>query len=316
MVKTYHDRFNQALERRGFILFDYAPAKIGNTRLPTGYRRVLPFFENAAIRESRKANYTNTKIFLRNEPVRLYTGSMPRKFSIKLHYSLAHMAAMLPGDTFYYLFAKDNADAQLMATEFKTVRERLNTQINFDLGTPGHKQIPSLNAAKDAMADRGSSQEGPVGPVPDSGNDGVWNFMVLEAMSTSKRSLEYLGIVQYVLNLIRASVTSTEQNPKKGPPIAILKYGSMYDGVPCIVKDYKISQVENAGYDTKSLFSNRIAVELNLEEFRNVHGWLHGTPEVTSSLPGWDSILTNGGVDPGLESASHLKWGHFYKNLE
>ena len=88
---TERFQLNQAIERRGGIRFNYAPLK----DLPARKVTWIPFYENPMITESRRANYAQTKIYLRNEPVRLYTGSEARKFKVDIHYSLIHMAAML-----------------------------------------------------------------------------------------------------------------------------------------------------------------------------------------------------------------------------
>ena len=80
----------------------------------------------------------------------------------------------------------------------------------------------------------------------------------------------------------------------KGPPIVQLKHGAMYDFVPCIVKDYRLQPIEDAGVDTKSLFSQRLKISLTLEEIRNVHGNRYGDATVTGNLPGWENILING----------------------
>tara|TARA_R100000152_G_C6663843_1_gene102001 strand:+ start:128 stop:460 length:333 start_codon:yes stop_codon:yes gene_type:complete len=89
--------------------------------------------------------------------------------------------------------------------------------------------------------------------------------------------------------------------PVKGPPIVDLKWGSMYDFVPCIVTDYRLQPVEDAGYDTKSLTAQRLRVSLSLEEFRNINGNLWGDPEVGGNLPGWDDVLNLGTMDPGSD---------------
>ena len=96
------------------------------------------------------------------------------------------------------------------------------------------------------------------------------------------------------MNHIRNSVIGSGEVGVKGPPLVQLKHGAMYDFVPCIVKDYRFQPVEDAGYDTKSLFSQRLKVSLTLEEMRNVHGNIYGDPSITSDLPGWENILIDG----------------------
>ena len=117
-------------------------------------------------------------------------------------------------------------------------------------------------------------------------------------MRSQSRWAEISTILQYAINIIRSSVISTAQQPVKGPPIVELKWGALYDFTPCIITDYRIQPVENAGYDTKSLFPQRIKISLSLEEMRNIHGNLWGDPQISSNLPGWDTILNLGSMDP------------------
>ena len=103
---------NWAIEKKAGLLFNYAfnPFEVAayNKKDPSskeaadrysGFKpskRWLPFYENPIITESRKANYASTPIFLRNEPVRLFTGAQAREFKVDVHYSIFHMAAMCP----------------------------------------------------------------------------------------------------------------------------------------------------------------------------------------------------------------------------
>jgi hypothetical protein len=73
----------------------------------------------------------------------------------------------------------------------------------------------------------------------------------------------------------------------------------MYNYIPCIVTDYRIQPIEEAGYDPKSLASQRLKISLTLEEFNNIHGNLWGNPSLTSDLPGWDSVMFFGTMDNG-----------------
>ena len=71
----------------------------------------------------------------------------------------------------------------------------------------------------------------------------------------------------------------------------------MYNFVPCIITDYRIQPIEEAGYDPKSLMSQRLKISLTMEEFHNVHGNLWGDPDITGTLPGWDTVMELGGMD-------------------
>jgi len=324
---------NQAVEKRSGLLFNYG-SNDGATR-----KRWLPFYENPQIVESRKANYASTDIFLRNEPVRLFTGADARQFRVEIHYTLIHMASMVPTAHILKMFSnnQDLDDEEITAVE-TYVREVIardtgssditgvnsaqlaravqainrtpnvpSTATNqFSNDFPNHiNNMDSLNSVAtkqrgtaagflDALADRHSDgSDGPFGNLPNNISS-QWNDALIYTMGTQSGYSKLTSLLQYVMNHIRASVIGSGGFAVKGPPIVNLKHGAMYDFVPCIVKDYRFQPVDDAGYDTKSLFSQRLKVSLTLEEMRNVHGNQFGDPTVTGSLPGWESILSNG----------------------
>ena len=335
----YNDRpgINQAVEKRAGLLFNYG----GTARsLGATMKRWLPFYENPQIVESRKANYASTDIFLRNEPVRLFTGADARQFRVEIHYTLIHMASMVPTSEILKMFSnnKELDDDEISSVE-KYVRdviardtgsrqplgegtaEQLARAVQAINGTPNvptqvdnpytnkfpdqTNAMTTLNtiansqrSLADSMLEEVASRhtdgsDGPFGKLPNSISS-QWNDALIYTMGTQSGYNKLTALLQYVMNHIRASVIGSGEVAVKGPPIVQLKYGAMYDFVPCIVKDYRFQPVEDAGFDTKSLFSQRLKVSLTLEEFRNVHGSHHGDPSVTGYLPGWENILQTG----------------------
>jgi len=338
----YNTKFqiNQALEKRAGLLFNYG----GTDRSGMAtMKRWLPFYENPQIVESRKSNYASTDIFLRNEPVRLFTGADARQFRVDIHYTLIHMASMIPTQHILKMFSDNQTlDTQELETIQNYVTEVVRRDTNSKpLGENGGsaaqlaravqavngKPLPPrapanpytgkypdenlnlnalntiadeqkgvaaslLNAASQKHAD---GTDGPFGPLPNNVQS-QWNDALVYTMGTQSGYAKLASLFQYVVNHIRASVIGSGEVGVKGPPIVQLKYGAMYDFVPCIVKDYRLQPVEDAGYDTKSLFTQRLKVSLTLEEMRNVHGNQWGDPTVTGSLPGWEHILQNGNL--------------------
>lgn len=300
---------NHAIERRGGIRFNFAPTNNNvNTRV-----RWLPFYENPNIVESRKANYANTKIFLRNEPVRLYTGSEARRFKVDINYSLIHIAQMMPTTTLFSLF--NTKDKMFNGIELKMVKDYLLDVVYRDTGSayPGKQEDWESNVSE--FQNRANVEDGPFGNLPSS-QDSAWNHLFMYVMRSQSRWAELSTILQYAINLIRASVISTEQQPVKGPPIAELKWGALHDFTPCIITDYRIQPVEIAGYDTKSLFPQRIKISLGLEEMRNIHGNLWGDPQISSNLPGWDTILNLGSIDPLDDNDQRIQVRSFGKQRQ
>ena len=96
---------------------------------------------------------------------------------------------------------------------------------------------------------------------------------------------------------------SCVSEPKFGPPIARLKWGTVYNYLPCIVKSYSINIEGREGWDNLTLYPRILKVSITLEEFRQTHGNMHS--EQNEDLPGWDSILPlgdgphAGGLDGG-----------------
>lgn len=288
-------QLNQALEIRGGLRFNYAATRNSVTPL----KRWLPFYENPTIVESRKANYANTKIFLRNEPVRLWTGSEARKFKVDVHYSLIHIASMMPTKEIFKHFAGLNRD--LLDHELTQIKRYINDVVERDTGAKRASMSPAQAIAK--LEERGNTFEGPWGPMPGT-PDCIWNNSLVWVMSQMERWVDLTRLVQYCITHIRNSVigtgTRSETHPgaQKGPPIIELKWGAMYDFTPCIATDYRIQAMENAGYDSKSLIPQRLKISITLEEMRNVHGNLWGNPKITGFLPGWDAVLDLGTIDP------------------
>jgi hypothetical protein len=335
----YNTKFqiNQAIEKRAGLLFNYGGTH--DSGMAT-MKRWLPFYENPQIVESRKSNYASTDIFLRNEPVRLFTGADARQFRVEIHYTLIHMASMIPTQHILKMFSDDQRldtdQLQVIESYVRAVIARDTNSEDVKLsgnaaqlaravqavnGTPLPPTAPSnpysneypdqnlnigalnniadnqkgysvglLNAASQRQAD---GTDGPFGPLPNNVQS-QWNDALVYTMGTQSGYAKLASLFQYVINHIRASVIGSGGVGTKGPPIVQLKYGAMYDFVPCIVKDYRLQPVEDAGYDTKSLFSQRLKVSLTLEEMRNVHGNQWGDPSITGSLPGWSHILANG----------------------
>ena len=304
---TRRFQVNQAIESRGGLRFNYAYGVKGEVRashfiIPAQHSKTtavrwLPFYENPLIVESRRAKYAQTDIFLRNEPIRLYTGAEARKFKVDIHYSIYHMAMMCPTSLLLQMFTGEERD--FATEEMQSIKRYVRDVVSRDVGVAdnSHGNYNSMKEAIAQMHERAADgTEGPYGPIPGK-VDSQFNVGLVYTMFVTKGYQEIFGLLQYALNHIRSSVIGTNAMPVKGPPIVELKWGTMYNFVPCIVTDYRIQPIEEAGYDPKSLFSQRLKVSLSLEEFRAAHGNLWGDPSVTGDLPGWDTVMALGGME-------------------
>ncbi len=300
---------NQAIEKRGGLRMNFA----ANKDSADGRVNWLPFYENPSIVESRRANYAKQNVFLRNEPVRLYTGSDARKFKVDIHYTLPHIASMVPTDMLLKMFSNDES---LSNKDLENISQYLIDTVKYDINAPidglgqetiyddngnpmSRADLTPLKHAMEIMRNRlTDGSEGPVGKFFDQGNvDSAWNSLLMYMLDVTPAHTQISKIVMYAINMIRASVIGSAEFPVKGPPIVELKWGALYNFTPCIITDYRIQAIEEAGYDTKSLMAQRLKISLSLEEMRNIHGNFHGSPSVTGDLPGWDSILNLGSMD-------------------
>jgi len=300
--------FNSALENRGGLRFNY-PFHIFGDR-ETKSVAWLPFFENPSISESRKARYASQPIFGRNEPVRLFTGSEAREFKVEFYYTPVHMMYLLPTATIIDLITKGTVvggwNVGPTLKEINSIKEYV-----FDVVARDVRAYPEQPLTGDTesnpqsrdfveMSKRSSVFDGP-GAYGNyqmaSQEDSTFNYLLSYVMHAQQRWVDIQAVVLYFINHIRSSVIGSKRF-SKGPPIVELKFGALYDFSPSVVLDYKIEPMEDAGYDLKSLIPNRVKVMMTLQEIRNVHGNQFGDPSVTGDLPGWDSIMELGRIDP------------------
>ncbi len=280
--------YDNKLEERGYIAFNYSHDIGGNA--DTGTSRVLPFFENPQISETRQANYAQNKIYLRNDTARLYTYTKPRKITLNMVYTIPHVAEFFRGNMAWLLKKSSGlgGKADSLNQEKEAIAAYLDSIVAFDV----HQKT-----VKEDIPAPPKSKFGPDGgqPLPAAINEEHWKAVNVPSAKWHK----VMDFLHYAINHIRSSVINSGGERTTGPPIAILKWGSLYDKVPCIVKQYKISVDQNAGYEPRSLFPNRIKISLTLEEMRNFHGNLHGKESVIhGDLPGWESIHELGYIDP------------------
>lgn len=360
--KSGEPKFDHAIEERGYI--DFAFQDIGGYRarlaeqdqawldstqpygmeMSTAYDtdigtkviRRLPFFENPRINESRSANYAETNVFMRNEPVRLYTGSQARKFDIDIWYTLPHLGAFYNN---YYKRSASELDREGIADALAFFEETLRTDratksstmlydgnagfvyagevpvgykegtaiANF--GTGGTTGADGETADKTSVGDQGPRMpiNTPVtlseGDLPD--GKGFFNAHALNSPAHGKIA----GMIDYFMNIIRGCVISTvgmgtTDKSKYGPPVAYLNWGTVYNDVPCIVKSYKI-EVDplKAGMDNATFWSRMIRVKLQLEEFRQTDGIVNSG---SNGVYGWNTIFSKGGIPRGDKGGGHF----------
>jgi hypothetical protein len=120
-LQEFSDRFNQALEERGYLKF-----KFGDTE-----PLLLPFFENPVIQESRASEYVKHKIMNRNEPYRVFTGASPSKIKVTFHMTLPHI--MYFGIASKHSTPVNYADSPFAASSIERDAASFIEELNSDL---------------------------------------------------------------------------------------------------------------------------------------------------------------------------------------
>ena len=109
-----------------------------------------------------------------------------------------------------------------------------------------------------------------------------------------------INLVYLWVNLIRASILNNSRSTTLGPPIVRLSHGGMYNNVPCLLQDYSINIVEEAGYDVQTMTPKRLEISLNLIESRtgNFGAFQAGEIAFGDNLTGWESVIETNNIDP------------------
>ena len=305
-------RMNKALEERGFIEFRYGGNQFAvdsqdlfsfqkplETRIrPISQSKKLPFFEDPTFKETGASNYAENKVLMRNEPVRLYVGTEARTINVEMTYTLPHVMAMLRS------YSTDDVKDDIEAT-----RQRMVDIISEDFGISETQRNINIRTVDDTpvgiVVNDNTKKEGPRLPANRSFNLGqsvLENYLYTVASNPqSYGQSDLYAYIGHLMNIIKSSIRSSlgagqNANARYGAPIALLKFGAVYDYLPCIVKDYRVEYRFDSGNDNASLYPRIIRVKIKLEEFRQSNGILHGEG---NDVPwGWDTIFREGMEPP------------------
>ena len=149
---------------------------------------------------------------------------------------------------------------------------------------------------------------GGYGPTPMAFGMGMAMGAAVGAAQTSNEyysNFKFIDLILYWINIVRASVTNNASNPTAGPPIIRLRHGVMYQDIPCICTDYRMSWEEKEGYDLQTLLPRRIKIGMNLEEVRTGDFGEFDQNDIIKrdNLAGWESVINDAGavgtMDPG-----------------
>jgi len=127
------------------------------------------------------------------------------------------------------------------------------------------------------------------------------NALEITTRSQGYKNLDkIINMIYCWVNLIRASVMNNSTNSLYGPPIARLTYGPMYNNVPCLVEDYSVKIMDEAGFEVQTLTPKRIQISLNMVESRtgDFGKYVATAYPDGDNVTGWESIIENNELDP------------------
>ena len=321
-LKFVNGRYNQLLERHGFLNFNFKSDDFALT---------LPFYENPKITESRTTEYSRNKIVNRSEPIRLWTGSNPAIYKVEFKLTLPHILE----------FAVNHA-----SRDFESFKQNSKLDSYRGVSTESFTESGKQMGAPDKLVDElvPSSPEVPddfIGPVPSTspfpnvrgfaykdpnvhqitpgqehasvqlgtpsnaaqrGGRGTINYQPQSANPKEQHLIQYvIHMVDTIRACVIGSVKSAQTSkPQTGPPIVTLKFGSLYDNIPCIATNYDIKYDEVAGYHNYSMLPRRLTISITLESFNQ--SLLPGGDSRGGALepsPGWNTIFKTDEVTGG-----------------
>ena len=333
--KGYAGRFpknKRLLQERSHLAVEFPQT---NNRV---YRTYIPMLENASISEKGRANLNDYNLIGRAGQLFSYANSDSRKISLSFNISLLHVMEVdteegisdkfkrqfnlffddkkqqaelfqLKEDLDVERFLKESGFSSDNAEDIANLEVQINNKVgkgDFDIKDP--KGLGRPHAAinrnyyrsligKVTGADVGFGEELDSDTLLGNIND----FIDAPTASDSLRRVNNTIDLIYVwVNLIRATILNNSSNALYGPPIVRLTHGPMYNNVPCLVENYDIKIVDEAGYEAETLTPKKIEVTLNLVESRtgNFGAYQAGQIENGDNLTGWESIISNNEIDP------------------
>lgn len=323
---------DRALPERTKLMFYFPMPTTGSDY----YVVELPFFENVAIKESKKARYQKYSLISRSSNLYSYMGADSRILNLTFNISLPHLLEEHPEITMdkYISYMQDKDNLELEKEKFlepyKT--QSIPNGMAFKLGTDYTKSLAS-DSAKQVLNSLESTLSGsltvedkehfgtrygleqlalsqiaqtPTSVTVDRPNTG-FEQNAIEYNESQQLKYRIIDLIIYWTNIIRSSVVNYSKNPIYGPPVIRLRHGILYQDIPCICTDYSIDYNEAFGYDLDTLLPRQLKINLKLEEFRTGDFGEFapkGNPIQRDNLAGWEAVVlgeTNS-MDPGYNN--------------
>jgi hypothetical protein len=307
--RSSKSKFNKrALQERSHLLFEF-PQPNGKV-----YRSYLPFLENCQITENGKSNLQEYSLLGRSNSLHAYLGARSRNLNVTFKITFLHLLDLIGreglDDKFrkhftlfyetkesarraFFLISNLGPEAGIASELAANIRDG-GTKIgkgieHARLHREFYQKIAGLKVQQPGLFDRGINE--------------ILTFLGSPLQSEDQRYAELNKLVDLVIfwiNLIRSSIKNNSENTTLGCPIVRLTHGVMYNNIPCIVENYSIRIVEEAGYDVQTLLPKQLEVNLSLVENRiGNFGEFEATKIVEGdNHVGWEAVLESNNMDP------------------
>ena len=295
-------RIDPKIEESASIIFNFYDG--GDVK-----RIAMPFFENATIKESKKANYATYNPIGRSSSLFSYLGANARSISIDFNLTTPVIVER-------YLKLEERIESKLTRSEiqedYKSLYEQgsnpddaVEDQVTRFLSvlderekTAYEQDLSQYDTALDTFSAENIQTAIPTGPffppISTVAAAKIGGSLAQQASQIDRSGLRKgHKAVLSLINLIRASVVNNVDRPMDGPPIAILDYGIQYRNVPCIVEDYSINFSDKYGYDLELMLPRVIECSLKLSEVRPSGNIVGSTNNASYKIKGWESLIKN-----------------------
>ena len=297
--KTYGDIFrNRLLDQRSRIEFHYpGEAHIGKN-VQEDIITFIPFYENPEIKESQTANYVEYNPIGRGGSLFAYTGTKSRKFKVSLTFTLPHLAMHDMGiHRFMRVYVGASTESKKLL--FTSRSQHSNVANTGDVSHSLAAEVASIydKLSEDPLDDNIEPRLDIKKVIEEArGPNALSSFGEDILKHVGYPRMLYDRVVDtllFFIAVLRTSVVNKGNNPLFGPPLLRLNFGTLYQSVPCICKNYNISWEEKAGYDLDTLTPRRIKIALTLDEVRvgDFGGYIPGKFSNRDGLTGWESAI-------------------------
>jgi hypothetical protein len=276
--------------------------------------RVLDFFENISVKETQKASLITYSPIGRAGSLFAYGGAKSRVLNINFNLTLPNIMNVSRSNYMNFHSKLEDQKGAFFVHRRSHPDSYDYSGIPGGIYSEGRTHSPTVAYDRDyaLLAHRNDKGAYEMAKGTTIGNGKMDVLAELkEGVNTAAKSQRAvaLDVVQFWINLIRASTINSSIDPTLSPPIVRLRHGAMYQDVPCVCASYNISHDEKAGYDRDTILPRVIKVSMQLHEYRpqSLDGFKHKDPTRLDNLPGWEAVVMNDidndkyfSMDPGI----------------